>query len=386
MTDNRAHWLGWVERVAEPVLAALSRRELRQRMPVEAVAGHEAERRVGSHLEAFARLLAGMAPWLELAPSAGETAGETELRVRYRGWAVAAIESAVDPASPDYMRFGESGQTLVDSSFLALALLRAPTQLLSSMSPATQGRLVAALVKERSIKPPFSNWLLFAALNEVLLRKLGAVWEPKRVEYALRSMEQWYVGDGLYGDGPQFHADFYNSFVMHPYLLALKDAVGAEPAWQPLLAKVDARAGRYAVVLERSIAQGGEYPVVGRSITYRGGAFHLLADVAQRGMLPEGLAPAAVRCALAAVQQRTLGPAGTFGAGGWLNIGLAGHQPGLAETYISTGSLYLCSALWLPLGRPAADRFWADAAADWTQKRLWAGLDGAADHALRDGL
>ena len=381
--DDRAVWLGLLEQVSEPVLSCLSRRELRAKMPIEAAAGKQADRAVVSPLEAMGRLLAGLAPWLEMEPDGSEGARETELRARYRRWAVAAIESAVDPASPDYMRFGESDQTLVDAAFLALALLRAPRQLLARLDETARGRLIAALVKTRELKTPFSNWLLFVALNEALLRVLGATWDRVRVDYALREMQTWYLGDGTYGDGPLFHADFYNSIVIHPFLLQLLDTAGdAQAEWKAMQDAVKKRAQRQAAIQERMISATGEYPVLGRSITYRSGVFHLLADAARRQMLPPHLLPQQVRGALTAVQRRTLTPAGTFTKDGWLQIGLAGHQPALGEGYISTGSLYLCSAAWLPLGLPASNEFWSAAAAPWTQKAAWAGADVAADHAL----
>ena len=79
-TGVRESWLDLLERVAEPVLSAASRRELRKAMPVEAMRGLEAERAVGTHLEALGRLLAGIAPWLELEPSPGEAAGARRTR------------------------------------------------------------------------------------------------------------------------------------------------------------------------------------------------------------------------------------------------------------------------------------------------------------------
>jgi hypothetical protein len=65
--------------------------------------------------------------------------------------------------------------------------------------------------------------------------------------------------------------------------------------------------------------------------------------------------------------------------------GLCGHQPGLMERYISTGSLYLASTAFLLLGLPPEDQFWSAADQPWTQRRLWSGEDGLADHAMRDG-
>jgi hypothetical protein len=380
--NDRAYWLQQVELVSEPVLKALKQGNLRQKMPVEAAPGQAQARAVGTHLEALGRLLAGLAPWLELEPSTGETEKETALRSRYRDCALAGITSALDPASPDTMPFGESSQTLVDSSFLALALLRAPKQLLQKLDAKTQQRLAEALVTQRKIQPPFNNWLLFAAMNEALLMTLHQPWDRMRVDYALRELQSWYLGDATYGDGPHFHWDFYNSFVIHPYLLQLMDTIGEQsPAWSAMRTPIHQRAQRYAAIQERLIAPDGSYPAIGRSITYRCGAFHLLADAARRNILPETIPPPQARSALSAVIERTLGPTGTFSSEGWLQIGLAGHQPGLGETYISTGSLYLCSAAWLPLGLPPADPFWSQPPKPWTSQTIWSGKNSQADHA-----
>jgi hypothetical protein len=94
------------------------------------------------------------------------------------------------------------------------------------------------------------------------------------------------------------------------------------------------------------------------------------------------VSPAQVRGALTAVIRRTLDAPETFDRDGWLRIGFCGHQPGVGETYISTGSLYLCSVAFLPLGLPAGDPFWADPAAPFTQQRAWSGQPFPIDHAL----
>ena len=93
--------------------------------------------------------------------------------------------------------------------------------------------------------------------------------------------------------------------------------------------------------------------------------------MALRRALPEGVSPAQVRGALTAVIRRTLEAPGTFDADGWLQIGFCGHQPGVGETYISTGSLYLCAVGLLPLGLPASDEFWSAPPQPWTSVRAW---------------
>ena len=94
-----------------------------------------------------------------------------------------------------------------------------------------------------------------------------------------------------------------------------------------------------------------------------------------------GRLPEQVRCALTAVMRRMIERPGTFDAKGWLTIGFAGHQPAMGEPYISTGSLYLCAAAWLPLGLSASDEFWAGAAKPWTAVKIWGGENMMADHA-----
>jgi hypothetical protein len=214
------------------------------------------------------------------------------------------------------------------------------------------------------------------------LESVGAEWKREPVETALASHAEWFKGDGAYGDGPSFHWDYYNSFVIHPMLRAVVERLGRhEPRWQAMADPIRERARRYAAVQERSIASDGTYPPLGRSICYRGGAFHHLADTALRHDLPAGIKPGQVRGALGAVIRKTLEAPGTYDAQGWLQIGLCGHQPGLAEGYISTGSLYLCAHAFLPLGLPAGDEFWSAPETPWTAKALWAGQDGKADHA-----
>lgn len=381
-TQDRTLWLNLMPRVADPVLSAMSAGQLRARMPVEAKPQVLEDRRKSTHLEAVGRLLSGIAPWLEHGPQTGP---EGALRARYAEQARAGLAFGTDTNSPDYLRFGETSQSLVDAAFLALAILRAPTELWERLTPKTKATLIQSLEAVRPIKPPESNWLLFAAMVEVALRFAGEDWQRERVDNALRKHASWYLGDGVYGDGPEFHFDFYNSFVIQPFLLEILDRHAAEdPAWLALKTKEHGRSLRYAAIQERLIAPDGTYPAIGRSITYRCGAFHHLAEMSRRELLPEPLTPGQVRSALTAVIRKTLEAPGTFDANGWLQIGLCGHQPGLGETYISTGSLYLCTSAFLPLGLPSQNAFWSDPASDWTSRQVWAGKDLPADHALSE--
>jgi hypothetical protein len=75
--EDRHYWAGLLYRIVHPVLDALANERLKATMPVEVA--HPQGRAHVTHLEAFGRTLAGIAPWLE-APNleAGEAAQRRE--------------------------------------------------------------------------------------------------------------------------------------------------------------------------------------------------------------------------------------------------------------------------------------------------------------------
>jgi hypothetical protein len=379
--DDRRYWLSVLEKLARPVLENLARGELKQQMPVEAA--NPDDRRRYTHLEALGRLLAGMAPWLELSGLRGAEAGRQE---EWKALTHRALDSATRPGSPDFLNFNAGGQALVDSAFLAQAILRAPRALWSDLPPSLRGQLVTALRSSRAIgTPDGSNWVMFAAMVEAALLKAGEPTREDRLERCVGRMLSWYKGDGAYGDGEFFHFDYYNAFVIHPMLVDVLQVLrNQDPRFAEVQETVMRRARRFAEVQERLIAPDGTFPPLGRSLTYRFGAFQSLAQIALLRELPEPVRPAQVRGALTAVIRKLIEPRGTFDAKGWLQLGFCGHQPSLAEGYISTGSLYLCSVGLLPLGLSPDDPFWADAPAPWTSQQVWGGVSVPADKAMRE--
>lgn len=350
-------------------------------MPVEAT--NPRDRAKYTHLEAFGRLIAGIAPWL------GATGLDQSEGTRHRhllDLTYASLDAATNPRSPDFMNFSDGNQPLVDTAFLAQGILRAPQVLLDALEGRVKRQLIDALKSSRAIPTPDrNNWVMFAATVETALRVFGEKTIEERLQHSVERMLSWYKGDGVYGDGEFFHFDYYNSFVIHPMLVdVLAVLQKKDDRYSSHYQTELQRARRYAEIQERLIAPDGTYPAVGRSITYRFGAFHALAQMTCMRELPERVTPAQVRCALTAVIRKQIEAPGTFDENGWLRIGFAGHQPTLAEGYISTGSLYLCATALLPLGLPASDPFWNSADAPWTSQQVWSGKSLPADHALSE--
>jgi hypothetical protein len=380
-TANRKVWLNYLDKIARPVLTNLAANTLKEKMPV--VLSERVDNKKGraqaSYLEAFARTLSGIAPWLQSGEGDNE---EKKLRDEYRRLSLKALSNAVNPAAKDYLQWA-GGQPLVDASFLSLALVRCPW-LWQNCDTVTQKNVQEAFLITRNTVPVYSNWLLFTAMIETFFCQYSLPYDKVRIDFAVKEFaNHWYVGDGLFSDGMQFHVDYYNSYVIQPYLQAIVAVINKKDSTYKMFApKLDKISKRYAVLQERLINTDGSFPVTGRSITYRGGAFHHLANMALIQQLPKELSAEQIRCALTAVIKKTLDAPQTFTNKGWLNLGLCGSQPGLAEQYINTGSVYLCCEIFLPLGLPATNDFWSKPDAPWTSVKVWSGQDMPADHAV----
>lgn len=360
---NRENWSQLFRQVVEKPLGHLVSGDIRSKLPVRGIDTIERYEKC-THLEFVGRTLCGISPALErsMESSLGISANQLYL----------SLNKLTSVKSESFLNFDSGTQPLVDSAFFALGLLRSPNQLWRKVPEETKSSILSALKSSRKIKPHFNNWLLFSAVIEAFFYSIGEDFDAMRIDYALRQHEQWYLGDGIYGDGPKYRFDYYNSYVIHPLLLEITEAVkGYNRDWDNIGIRVLNRAQRHAEQLERLIASDGSFPAVGRSLAYRAGAFHLLALLALKKKLPESLPPAQVREALFAVIQATLSHPSNYDSDGWLMIGLNGHQPNLGEDYISTGSLYLTTTAFLPLGLDEADEFWTEESVPWTQRKIW---------------
>jgi len=383
IVSKRDYWLSVLDKIALPVLESLANNELRKHMPFNTLPNAYPNRDKVCYLEAFARTLNGIAPWIEHGQGSPH---ELELQSKYRKLARKSLANAVDPQSADFMNFTAFNQPLVDAAFLAQALLRAPIELWDKLEKASKNNVIEALKSTRHIVPYDNNWVLFSAMIEAALLRFNGDGDIVKMDLILRIVENWYKGDGMYSDGADFHLDYYNSIVIQPFLLdILEELIKIDRAKYYLsYEKVKKIAVRHARQLELLISPEGYYPPIGRSITYRFGIFHLLAQVTLRQELPAIIHPTQVRESLSAVIEKTMQATNMFDSNGWLQIGVFGHQPSLAEPYINTGSLYLCSTIFLPLGLPSDNVFWSGDSRDWTSKKIWNGVDVLADSSLKE--
>lgn len=387
-SDDRAYWADLAYKMAYPVLSEMANGTLQKNMLVEVSPNWDGRDKRVTYMEAFGRLMAGIAPWLAL-PDDGTPEGAK--RKELRELALKAYANAVDPDSPDYLLWRKEGQPMVDAAYIAESFLRAWDALWVPLDQKTKDRYIEEFTQIRRIDPPYTNWLLFSSTIESLLCKAGAPFDIYRINSAARKMEEWYTGDGWYSDGPSFAFDYYSSYVFHPMYLETLDAMidtgtHSRLDYKKYYDRELKRAQKYAIVLERFISPEGTFPVIGRSIPYRMAALQPLALMAWYEKLPAGLTNGQVRNALTTVMHNMFDGKENFNEKGYLTIGFAGHQPNVADWYTNNGSLYMTSLAFMPLGLPASHPFWTDAPQPTTQQKAWNGKPFPRDHIWKDDI
>lgn len=65
-TPDRTYWADLLYKISEPVLSNMSKGELVKNMQVEVSPTWDGRRTRVTYMEAFGRLMAGLAPWLSL--------------------------------------------------------------------------------------------------------------------------------------------------------------------------------------------------------------------------------------------------------------------------------------------------------------------------------
>ena len=393
--SDREYWCEQAYKMAQPVLENMAKGELQKNMQTEFSPSFDNRNRKVVYMETFGRLMAGIAPWLALPDSAfGSSAAEQKelAQVRQlREWALASYKNSVDPESPDYLCWGVAGQNLVDAAYIAESFIRAYDALWVPLDKVTKERYIKEFKKLRSIEPPYTNWFLFSSTIESFIAKAAGLreYDDFRVMMTIRKVEEWYVGDGWYADGPVFAFDYYSSYVFHAmYLETLQNMIDARAntrlEYKKYYDRALKRAQKFSIILERFISPEGTFPVIGRSTPYRMAAMQPLALMAWYQKLPRELSNGQVRAALTQVMHRMYDQQQNYNEGGFLTIGFCGHQPETADWYTNNGSLYMTSLSLMPLGLPANHDFWTCKAEPWTQVKAWGGQPFPKDHRWED--
>ena len=197
--SDRLYWSSLAYKMAAPVLENMANGTLQKNMKLELSPTWDNRDKKVAYMECFGRLMAGISPWLALPD---DDTPEGKLRKQLREWALKAYANAVDPESPDYLGWSSGGQTLVDAAYVVESLYRAYDALWVPLDEVTKQRYIKELQGLRRYDPCYTNWLLFCAMEECFIMKAGGQYDAYRIHRAMEKIEEWYVGDGWYSDGP----------------------------------------------------------------------------------------------------------------------------------------------------------------------------------------
>lgn len=366
--DDRKFWIDTMKKITYPVLSNLKNGNLKNNMPYESLGG-DMEKFLP--FEAFSRVFNGIAPWLNLGV---DGTNEGVLRQEYIGLTLRCIENIVNSSCDDYLSFTEPKYSLVNAAFFAQGLLRSQHQIWLNLSVDIQAKIANELKNTRIIAPYENHWLLYTSMVEAALLDLTGECDIERLKYGLfKFWDEWYVGDGIYKDGNTFKVGYENSLIIHPMLNDILQVMRKyNVEGNELLNKQLMRTSRLATQLERSISPTGTYPLTGESLTYRTGIFHALSQAVLLRILPSMINPAQVRSALTQVLINQFQENQNFSQG-WLVVGVNGSQLNASEKHVTTGGLYSCCEVFLPLGLPQNDPFWTSPFDEWTSLKAWNG-------------
>ena len=369
--NDRKQWTELCYKMAQPILENMSKGELQKNMNIEYSPTWDGRDKRVVYMEAFGRLMAGISPWLAMPE---DDTKEGKMRKQLHTWALASYKNAVDPNSPDFLLWHGPTQVLVDAAYIVESFMRAPEATWHQLDKTTQQRYIECFKNLRDVRPAYNNWLLFRSMIEAWMLEVGEKADMFVLTVGLNKINEWYLSDGFYSDGAEFALDYYNSFVMHPMLLEVLEVCKKHKVRTPISTDLALqRMQRFNHFLERMISPEGTYPAMGRSITYRMGAFQTLGMAAWKYGLPEEMTNGQVRNALTTVMHNMFKVEGNFDKDNYLQLGFAGHQPNLSNYYTNNGSLYMTSLVFTPLGLPADHPFWTAPDEEWTSQKAWSG-------------
>ncbi len=296
-----------------------------------------------AELEGFARPLWGLVPLA----AGGGTFTEWDL---YR----CGLASGTNPDHPEYWGAPvDRDQRLVEMAAIGFALAVVPHEIWEPLQPQARDNLARWLGTINRVGIVDNNWLFFRVLVNLGLAHVGAKHDEAAMHAALDRLEQFYLGDGWYSDGPTAQRDYYIAFAMHYYGLLYATLAGQRDPQRA--ERFRERAAAFAQDFVHWFAADGAALPFGRSLTYRfaQGSFWGALAFADVEALPWG-----VLKGLALRHLRWWSRQPIFQSDGTLSIGYAYPNLNMAEQYNSPGSPYWALKFFLPLALPATHPFW----------------------------
>ncbi|UOQ48422.1 DUF2264 domain-containing protein [Gracilibacillus caseinilyticus] len=294
-------------------------------------------------LECFSRVLWGAAPLLMVK-------GEAALWPRH----LDGIINGTDPESDGYWgEIADYDQRIVEMAAFGYALCLAPEYVWEPLSSSQQENLVQWLSQVNKHKAHDCNWLFFAVIVNIGLKKVGAYYSQETIDQHLDRIDDFYIGDGWYQDGEVAHVDYYTPFAIHYYgLFYAKIMEKDDPARARIYKQ---RAERFAEDFIHWFSDDGRALPYGRSLSYRFAQASFWSAYVFAGLsnIPLGVVKGIIFNHLRHWSKQDI-----FLPNGTLSIGYQYPNLHMAENYNAPGSPYWGFKIFLILALADDHPFW----------------------------
>jgi len=296
-----------------------------------------------AEFEGFSRILWGLAPF-----TAG--GGDSDFWQIY----LQGIKNGTNPLHEEYWgKANDYDQRLVEMASFGLALVLAPEKIWDPLKEEEKENLREWLSQINENKVYDCNWVLFIVMVNIGLKSVGETYHKEKMNWALNSIEEFYLGDGWYSDGKNGHSDYYIPFAFHFYCLIYAKVMEKEDPARSKLYKE--RAVAFAKDFIYWFSKDGSAIPYGRSLSYRfaQSAFWSALVFAEVDVFSLGVIKGLILRNLRWWFHQPI-----FNADGTLTIGYAYPNLIMAENYNSPGSPYWALKTFLILSFKDDHPFW----------------------------
>lgn len=299
-------------------------------------------------LEAFSRPLWGLVPFW-----AGGGSAPVFEEIYRKG-----LAAGTDPEGKEYWGgFHAFDQRFVEMAAISYGLILAPEKIWEPLTETEKDHLSEWLYGINQYELPVCNWILFAVLVNIALKKLGRKYDAKKLESYLKGADTFYLGDGWYQDGDSGQKDYYVSFAIHFYSLFYAKVMADEDPERCRLYKE--RAKLFAKQFLYWFDENGAALPFGRSLTYRFSQVSFFGACLMAGVepFPMGILKGLIVRHLCDWMRKPI-----FDRDDILTIGYGYPNLIMGENYNGPGSAYWALKTFVVLMLPDEHPFWGEEA------------------------
>lgn len=296
-------------------------------------------------LEAFSRPLWGLVPFW-----AGGGSAPAFEEVYRKG-----LAEGTNPESKEYWGgFHAFDQRFVEMAAISYGLILAPEKVWEPLTEQEKDHLADWLYGINQYELPVCNWILFAVLVNIALKKRGRKYDVEKLEAYLKGTDTFYLGDGWYQDGDSGQKDYYVSFAIHFYSLFYAKVMEKEDPERSRLYKE--RAAQFGRQFIYWFDENGAALPFGRSLTYRFSQVSFFCACLMAGVEPfsAGVMKGLIVRHLCDWMKKPV-----FDRNGILTIGYGYPDLVMGERYNGPGSPYWALKTFAVLMLPDEHPFWS---------------------------